>query len=748
VNKWFVVLFAAFVSFLVMPTGCKEETTVYVCYRAAPVIVTTELPVGAVNIPYTPIPIQVVGGETPYTFEITAGVLPDGLNLDTGTGIISGIPTSPGIYPFNLRITDSKPGIPNTVEGGFLIRIAVSEYAFDSKWGTDFSSGNFLQAWHIGVDSAGSIFFADYDRETIMKFDSAKNFVLQFGGHGYADDEFDNINDIVVHNDVVYVADWNKIKMFDTDGNFLATDDYPDYWRPNSLCIDTTGNIFVLEDEEQVIKLDQDWNELAVFGNFDYAVDIDTDGTNIYVVDEEANCVHVFDNSGMPVDTWTSDLEFPRGISIDRANSLAFVSDRTFVKRFTTAGVFELSMGSSTGYWISEASVCYSAGYVYTATVRTVKWFDAVSGTPVDSITADLSGDDCLDYPRGIAVSRLEDIRIDINYPTKDILEEASYKDYIVTGAGAFRIIALDVSENSVTLDVNDQVICLQETQFAYIKNHDEEQTAAIRIADILIEEAGEEPNDSVELAIHVLTSASVEDRVYVADTNNDCVKVYGLDGSFLFRFGQVGTSNGEFNGPRGIAVDNNFGVVYVADPGNDRVQRFDLDGNFLDAVYAGDSAFYFPRDCCVDEWGNFFVADPSNDCVAIFDIERNCLQEISLMYPESVAVHKDRLYIVNDEEEDISIFDTAGNYISNINSPSYWIERVAVDTYGDVYATSHYQILKFDKYGNRQLANFGSGAVGDGEFGGSICLDIDRNGNLYVCDTYNCRVQKFTPSQ
>jgi DNA-binding beta-propeller fold protein YncE len=724
-------------------TSCKETTNTYIYYKSLPEFYTTELPVGAVNVPYTAT-IEVVGGELPYTFEITVGVLPDGLSLDADTGIISGTPTSSCICPFNLRVTDSKPGIPNTDEGGFLIRIAASEYTFDSKWGTDFSSGKFLQAWHIGVDSAGSIFFADYNRETILKFDSAKNFVLSFGGQGYADDEFDRISNIAVHNDVVYAADWNKIKMFDTDGSFLAIDDYPDNWYPNSLCIDTTGNIFVLEDEEQVIKVDQDWNELAVFGNFDYAVDIDTDGTNVYVADEEGRCIYVFDNTGMLVDTWTSDLDHPTGISIDRANSLAFVSDNTLVKRFTTAGVFELEIGSPTGYWVPEASVCYSAGYVYTARERAVEWFDAASGNPVDSITTDLSGDDCLDYPRGIAVSKLEDIRIDINYPTKDTLQENNYKNYIVTGAGDFRIAALDVSENSVTLDVNGNTVCLQKTQFAYIKNHHQEQTAAIRIVDILLEEAGEAPEDTVEFAIHLLTSASVEDKVYVADTNNDCVKAYDLDGSFLFRFGQLGSGNGEFCSPKGIAVDNNFGVVYVADSGNDRVQRFDLDGNFLDAVYAGDSAFSYPRDCAVDEWGNFFVADSSNDDVAVFDVECNCMQTISLTYPQSIAVHKDRLYVV--DEECIVVLDKEGNFISNI-IPNSWPETVAVDTQGDVYVTDYYRIMKFDKYGN-QLAIFGTYGAEDGEFGGIVCLDIDKNGNLYVCDTHNCRVQKFTPVQ
>ncbi|MDJ0754166.1 MAG: putative Ig domain-containing protein [Ardenticatenaceae bacterium] len=47
------------------------------------------------------------GGNAPYTWSITSGSLPPGLNLNLSTGIISGTPTAIGSYSFSIRATDS-----------------------------------------------------------------------------------------------------------------------------------------------------------------------------------------------------------------------------------------------------------------------------------------------------------------------------------------------------------------------------------------------------------------------------------------------------------------------------------------------------------------------------------------------------------------------------------------------------------------------------------------------------------------
>jgi hypothetical protein len=47
------------------------------------------------------------GGVPPYTFALVGGALPPGLTLNTSTGAITGKPTAPGTYTFQIQVTDS-----------------------------------------------------------------------------------------------------------------------------------------------------------------------------------------------------------------------------------------------------------------------------------------------------------------------------------------------------------------------------------------------------------------------------------------------------------------------------------------------------------------------------------------------------------------------------------------------------------------------------------------------------------------
>jgi hypothetical protein len=61
-----------------------------------------------VNTAYTQT-IAMVGGAPPYTYSTLPGSpTPAGLSLDPVTGVLSGTPTAPGIYPFTIVATDSN----------------------------------------------------------------------------------------------------------------------------------------------------------------------------------------------------------------------------------------------------------------------------------------------------------------------------------------------------------------------------------------------------------------------------------------------------------------------------------------------------------------------------------------------------------------------------------------------------------------------------------------------------------------
>ncbi len=55
--------------------------------------------------------LQASGGVPPYTWSVSSGALPAGLNLNTSTGAITGMPTTAGASPFQIQATDSQSNV-------------------------------------------------------------------------------------------------------------------------------------------------------------------------------------------------------------------------------------------------------------------------------------------------------------------------------------------------------------------------------------------------------------------------------------------------------------------------------------------------------------------------------------------------------------------------------------------------------------------------------------------------------------
>jgi hypothetical protein len=65
------------------------------------------MPNGLVGVAYTT-SFASTGGVGPYTYAVTAGAVPTGLTLNTN-GTWSGLPTTAGVYNFDVTVTDSNP---------------------------------------------------------------------------------------------------------------------------------------------------------------------------------------------------------------------------------------------------------------------------------------------------------------------------------------------------------------------------------------------------------------------------------------------------------------------------------------------------------------------------------------------------------------------------------------------------------------------------------------------------------------
>lgn len=84
-------------------------------------------------------------------------------------------------------------------------------------------------------------------------------------------------------------------------------------------------------------------------------------------------------------------------------------------------------------------------------------------------------------------------------------------------------------------------------------------------------------------------------------------VSVWWLeDGSLVHRWGSTGSGDGQFNDPRGIAVSCGAGrLVYVADSRNHRIQVFGVDGRFVRSfgfLGSGPAQLNYPFGICLDD--------------------------------------------------------------------------------------------------------------------------------------------------
>jgi len=88
------------------PNGCSGSKAYTIAICAQITLSPAALPDGTVGTAYSQT-ISASGGAGGYTFSVSSGALPSGLALASNTGVISGNPTTEGIFTFEITATDS-----------------------------------------------------------------------------------------------------------------------------------------------------------------------------------------------------------------------------------------------------------------------------------------------------------------------------------------------------------------------------------------------------------------------------------------------------------------------------------------------------------------------------------------------------------------------------------------------------------------------------------------------------------------
>lgn len=210
-----------------------------------------------------------------------------------------------------------------------------------------------------------------------------------------------------------------------------------------------------------------------------------------------------------------------------------------------------------------------------------------------------------------------------------------------------------------------------------------------------------------------------------------------------IFDFGGAGTLGGQFNAPRGIAVNSSgnggvpLGTVYVADLNNNRIQSFDSDGNFIrawgyDVIQAGKPG---------DLGTGFEVCVVAADCKA--GATGGAGGQFAAGSLAGIAVAQ--------STGNVAVIDRANRRIQQFSATGSFIRAWGLDV--DSAGGSGFEICEVAANCKAGVEGTGAGAINTS---GSIAgVGVDAAGNVYLADgaappaptPASARVQKFSPT-
>jgi sugar lactone lactonase YvrE len=237
--------------------------------------------------------------------------------------------------------------------------------------------------------------------------------------------------------------------------------------------------------------------------------------------------------------------------------------------------------------------------------------------------------------------------------------------------------------------------------------------------------------------------------NLYVADTGNQTIRKISPSGDVSTLAGTAGVGGhadglgpaATFSAPAGIAVDS-AGNVYVADAGNSLIRKISPAGAVT--TMAGGAARYAdgtgpaagfdaPDGVAVDAAGNLYVADTLD----------NAIRKITPDGAVTTLAGNPNLFVPSGE-------DGTGP-VARFNDPF----GVAVDGTGNLYVadTANETIRRISPAGAVTTVAGAAGnagtldaAGGAARFNAPTGVAVDRQGNLYVCDSDNGTLRRIDP--
>ena len=160
--------------------------------------------------------------------------------------------------------------------------------------------------------------------------------------------------------------------------------------------------------------------------------------------------------------------------------------------------------------------------------------------------------------------------------------------------------------------------------------------------------------------------------KVFVS--HNHCILLYQLDGKFVSRIGSYGSSELLFNYPSGLSIDEYNNDIYICDENNHRIQI--ITENLQYKSQFGKDTLHYPRDIKLYK-DNIFILDTSNPCLHRYN--RDLMLQQSVVTRGGGQQVRDPWFFFIDKFGYILISDYSTNSILILNSEFLFIHKISV---------------------------------------------------------------------
>ncbi|KAI6647854.1 hypothetical protein LOD99_8441 [Oopsacas minuta] len=148
---------------------------------------------------------------------------------------------------------------------------------------------------------------------------------------------------------------------------------------------------------------------------------------------------------------------------------------------------------------------------------------------------------------------------------------------------------------------------------------------------------------------------------IYIADHENNCVKVFDCNGKIMFKFGDE-EGEGKINGPMGLAISRDIILITQR---NDCILNYQVNGKFISRIGKlgrGDLEFDYPCGLTFDGSNSeVYICDCNNHRIQILSKEltyKTQFGQDNLYSPVDVKLTKEFIYILNQSNPCLHLYN------------------------------------------------------------------------------------------